>query len=80
MRVALADGWVDLDEGLVHRGSEASNLTETERALLTYLAERSGQVVERGAPDALAVNDGLYARIKELQEAIEQATDAGVPT
>ena len=47
MRVSLSDGWVDLSEGQVVRGSELTPLTETERALFRFLAERTGRVVER---------------------------------
>ena len=47
MRVMLTGGAVDLDTGVVIRGDDRVRLTTKERELLTYLADRPGDVVTR---------------------------------
>jgi DNA-binding winged helix-turn-helix (wHTH) protein/tetratricopeptide (TPR) repeat protein len=47
MRVMLTNGWVDVGEGVVVRHDVTTPLTQNERALLAYLVERPGAVVER---------------------------------
>lgn len=46
-RIAIADGWVDLDRGRVHRLREPQPLTSTEVDLLRFLATHQGQTVSR---------------------------------
>lgn len=46
-RIAIADGWVDLDRGRVHRLRDPQPLSPTEVDLLRFLASHEGQVVGR---------------------------------
>lgn len=73
MRVPLRDGWVDLGDGVVHRGDDV-RLGDAERRLLVALAGRAGEVIGRDAlqavtdtPSANAL-DRLVARTRAKVE------------
>ena len=76
--VRLADGYVDLDAREVVRGGAATRLTPTDHKLLSYLVERSGQVVEAAAllRDVWGYREGVETRavhhaIRRLRVKIE---------
>jgi predicted ATPase/DNA-binding winged helix-turn-helix (wHTH) protein/tetratricopeptide (TPR) repeat protein len=83
--LALLDGWVDLDEGIVHRSDDAMKLKPKELALLCCLVNAGTRTVTRGEimvdvwgyrPDALTKT--LDVTVNRLRSKIE--VDPSSPT